>query len=156
MWGLLHRVGRYGSGGSPFSSTVCWSCRCMEGFLKIRGWDPILPGWCWLHEAQLISHQLAGLGFPHRAGRCRSGGLRFVPGLLELWRYGRICDPGMITYLPRVRRDHDVSPRNNSRSVLAPWAPANQQSASGVGISTPCGVVSTRGISVFGPGLLKL
>ena len=30
--------------------------------------------------------------------------------------------------------------------------PANQQSAIGVGVSTPCGAVSTRGITVFVSG----
>ena len=43
--GFPHRAGRYRPGGPPpFSSPVCWSCRCMEG-LPIRGWDHIPPGW---------------------------------------------------------------------------------------------------------------
>ena len=42
--GFPHRTGRYGAGVSPFSSPVCWSCRCREGFM-IRGWYIILPGW---------------------------------------------------------------------------------------------------------------
>ena len=33
---------------------------------------------------------------------------------------------------------------------------ANQQSAGGVGVSTPCGAVSNRGTTVFVPGVLKL
>ena len=45
--GFLHLAGRYRPGGPPFTSPICWSCRCMEIFL-IRGWDPILPGWRWL------------------------------------------------------------------------------------------------------------
>ena len=57
----------------------------MEGFL-IRGWDPIVPGWCWLYSR----------------------------------------------------------------------APANQRSARGVGVSTPIGAVSTRGITVCVPGLSEL
>ena len=32
----------------------------------------------------------------------------------------------------------------------------NQQSASEVGVSTPCGVVSTRGTTVFVPDLMEL
>ena len=32
----------------------------------------------------------------------------------------------------------------------------NQQSAGGVGVSTPCGAVSTRGTSVSVPGVLEL
>ena len=39
---------------------------------------------------------------------------------------------------------------------LAPRAPANQQSASGVGVSTPCGTVSTRGTTVFVLVVLQL
>ena len=39
---------------------------------------------------------------------------------------------------------------------LAPEASANQQSASGTGISTPCGAVSTREYFCYGFGLLEL
>ena len=39
----------------------------------------------------------------------------------------------MRPYPPRVRRDLDVGHRGNSRRALAPSAPANQQSVSGVG-----------------------
>ena len=35
-------------------------------------------------------------------------------------------------------------------------APANQRSAGGVGVSTPCGAFSTRGITVFVPSLSEL
>ena len=40
-------------------------------------------------------------------------------------------------------------------TLAARWlhAPANQQSPSGVGVSTPCGAVSTRAICVFVDGL---
>ena len=47
-------------------------------------------------------------------------------------------------------------------SVVRGWrwlysrAPTNQQSAGGVGVSTPCGAVSTRGITLFVPGLSEL
>ena len=30
--GFPHRAGRYRPGGSPLSSPVCWSCKCVEGF----------------------------------------------------------------------------------------------------------------------------
>ena len=39
-----HLAQRYRPGGSPFSSPVCWICRCMVG-LMILGGDLILPGW---------------------------------------------------------------------------------------------------------------
>ena len=50
--------------------------------------------------------------------------------------YGRISDPGMGPYY--------LTP-----VALAPRTPANQQSASGVGVFTPCGAVSTWGTTVF-------
>ena len=56
--------------------------------------------------------------------------------------YGRISDPGMGLYPPRV--------------ALVPRSPINQQSASGVGVATPYGDVSTRGIAVFVSGLFEL
>ena len=39
----------------------------------------------------------------------------FVPRLLGLYRYGRISDPGMAAYPPRLRRDFCVGPWGNSR-----------------------------------------
>ena len=66
----------------------------MEGFM-ILGLDIILPGWrcpykpevgvstpCWLVSTRRIT--------------------AFVPGLLELQLEGRISDPGMICYPPRL------------------------------------------------------
>ena len=41
--GFPHCAGRSRPGGSQFSSLICRSCKCMEGFL-IREWDIILPG----------------------------------------------------------------------------------------------------------------
>ena len=41
-----------------------------------------------------------------------------VPGLLEVQRYGRISDPGMRPYPPRVRRDLDVGP---GETLAARW-----------------------------------
>ena len=42
------------------------------------------------------------------------------------------------------------------RVVLALRAPANQRSARGIGVSTPCGAVSTRENSIFVPGVTEL
>ena len=58
------------------------------------------------------------------------------------WRYGGIYETGMGTYPPRV--------------ALALHAPANQRSARGIGISTPCGAVSTRENSIFAPGVPEI
>ena len=51
--------------------------------------------------------------------------------------FGGISDPEMGPYRPRVALAFFSSPSHNQRS------------AGGVGVSTPCGVVSTRGITVF-------
>lgn len=48
--GVPHRTGRYQPGGSLFSSSGCWCCRCMAGFL-VRGWDSTLPWRRWLQGA---------------------------------------------------------------------------------------------------------
>ena len=131
------------------------------------------------------------------------GKIRLVSGLLELYIYGRIFDPGMGHYHPRVRRHHDVlsrgatlaarwlhesqptinqpmgvgfphlagryrpggclfsslgcwSCRDTEEFIIRGWepilsgfglalcAPANQRSANGIGVSTPCGADSTR------------
>ena len=52
------------------------------------------PGAWWLHEPQLISNQLEGLRFPHRAGRYRLGGIdpdyhRFRPRfeVVDVWKF---------------------------------------------------------------------
>ena len=60
----------------------------------------------------------------------------FVPFSVELCMYhGRISDPGI---RPHHRR---VPPASRT--------PANQQSANEVGVSTPCGSISSPGIIVF-------
>ena len=75
----------------------------MEEILT-RGWGIILP-WCggtstlsqkailaarWLREPQPLSNQLVGLGFPHPAGRYRTGGSAFsspgVIGVVDIWK----------------------------------------------------------------------
>ena len=112
----------------------CWSCTCMEGCV-IRGWGLIIPGWRWLHDPQVW------VSTPFGEVSTR-GTTVFVPGLLELYMYGRISDPGMRPYPPRL--------------ALAPRTPANQRSCSGVGVSTPCRAVSTWGIAVFVPDSSEL
>ena len=64
----------------------------------------------------------------------------FVPGLPELQRCERISDPGRRPYPIRV--------------ALALRTPANQRSASGIGVSAQCVAILTRGITVFVPGFV--
>ena len=67
-----------------------------------------------------------------------------------------MSDPGMGPQPPRERRNLGLGRRSKHRRQLAPCAPANQQQASVVGVSTPCDAASTDGILVFIPGLLEL
>ena len=98
--GFPHRVGRYRPRRPPVLSPVYWICRSMERFL-IRGWDPVLPGWRWLHEPQPISYfvSASGVGVSTPCGAVSTGGtIVFVPDVLELQKYGRISHPGMGPY----------------------------------------------------------
>ena len=56
--------------------------------------------------------------------------------------YGRNYDPAMGPYFPRV--------------PPTPRTPANQQSASAIGVSTTCGAVSTRWTTRFHPHVMEL
>ena len=143
--------------GICVSSPVCWSGRYMKVFL-MRGWEIIFPG-CgetsvlarratlaarWLHEPQPISHHPVGLGFPHPAGRYRPRGYAFSsPG----------CSSCRDVEDFLIRTREPILPGMRSLYVRSP---ANQRSASGTGVSTPCGTVSTRGICVFVPRLSEL
>ena len=161
----------------PFSSPFCWSCRCIGRFL-IRGWDLVLLGWRWLYEPQI------GGSTPCRA-LSTQGGTVFVPGLLELWICGRVSGPGMgscsapggasstnlkFGFPCRAGRYRPGGPPFSSTvcwncrytegfmirgcyHILPHWCWLyNPQ----VGVSTPCGAVSTRGTTAFVPGLLEL
>ena len=70
--------------------------------------------------------------------------------------YGEIYYPGIKHYPLHVQQDVDVGQMGNSRRELASQDSANQQPACGVGVSTPCGAVLTRTVSVFVAGLLVL
>ena len=75
-WSFYTVVGGIDRGDHRFFP-VCWSCRCTEANL-IRGRDLILPRWRWLHETEVgVEQQPVALGFPHRTGRYRPGGLPF-------------------------------------------------------------------------------
>ena len=71
--GFPHRMGWYRPGGFPFSFPRCRSCRCVEGFRTVDG-GPIIPGCAVapMYEPQPTTDRPAVLGFPHRAGGCRS------------------------------------------------------------------------------------
>ena len=135
--GLLHRARRCRPVGSPFSSSVCWICTCLEEFM-IRGWGHIIPGWRWLYQLRPISNQPVGLGFPHRAGRCQPGGPPFSS---PVRRSCRCVEGFMIRGCGLILPGCGGSPRT----------PVNQRSTSGVGVVTPCAAVSIREISFSFP-----
>ena len=90
--GFPHSAGRNRPGGPPFSSPVCWNCRCTEIFM-IRGWDLVLPRCRRLYEPQV-----------EVCTPCGSVSIRTiaVPGFLELQIHGSISDTEMGPYPPRV------------------------------------------------------
>ena len=143
--GVSKPCGAVSTRGTSGSSPGCRSCRCMEVFV-IRGWRPILPGkrWLYVRAPGPISDRPVGLGFPHRAGRFRGGGSPFLfPGC-------RSCK-GMGGFLIR-----ECKPMVSGWRWIYSRAPANQRSACGLEFGTMCGAVSTRGITVFVPGLSEL
>lgn len=103
------------------------------------------PGWARssmggagsMYTPEPISDRPARLGFSNRARRYRPRGSHFfcsrAVGVLEVWEKVRTGDGAL--------------------SSPGGWfhvrAPANQQPAKGVGVSTPCKTVSTRGDTVF-------
>ena len=144
QWGRGFHTLRGGIDPGICVSLGCWSCRYVEGFLT-RGWELILPGVrCSMYDPPPISDRPVGLGFPHRAGRFRPGGSPFSSPGCRSCR----CMQGFL-----IRGWEPVVP---GWRWLYFRAPANQRTAGGVGVSTPCGAVSTRGITVFVPALSML
>ena len=131
--GFPHLPGRRRTGRSAFSSPGCWSCGDIEGFLY-RGWEIILPGCSGtsalsrgatldardgsMSLSQLEPSSWVGVSTPCGAVLARVICI-FFPGLLKLYRYGRISNPGIGNYPLRGRRDFGVGPRGNSRGAEA-------------------------------------
>ena len=67
---------------------------------------------------------------------------RMVGGVALLYMYRRLADPGIGLHL--------------SPAPLTPKATAYKLSGNEVGVSTPCGAVSARGVAVFVPGWSEL
>ena len=149
--GFSNPAGRYRPGGSSFSSLGCWS-KDMGGFLT-RGWELILPE-CggtsalsrgatlaagWLHEPEPISNHLVGLGFPNPAGRYRPGESAFsYPGCCSCRDMEGFLTRGWEIILIGIRWLY-------VRSL------SSQRSASGTGVCTTFGAVSTRGLPFSSP-----
>ena len=168
--GFPHHAGWYHPGGSPCSSPVSRSWRFMQGFV-IRGWDQILPGWRWLYEPQPISDQPEGLGIPHRAWEYRPGGSPVSsPNCFSCRCMERFdpCPP-RVPLAPRTPFccfENQVctdSWRTRSRTRLVLNLACGiynyysidrlyEMVITELGVSTPCGAVSTQGTTVFVPG----
>lgn len=131
-----HRDGRRRPWRSPFSSLGCWSCIYIYGRISNRGggrpYPPRLRRDLGIVSIGNLRHaetridsadqQLAnkgGVSTPCAAISLR-GITVVVPGLLELYMYGNIADPGMEPCGRLVRRDLDFVPRSKSRCTLAP------------------------------------
>ena len=142
--GFPHRTGRFRPGGSAFSSSGFRSCKGIKVFF-IRGWKPIFPGVPWLYVRSPANQQPAsgaGVSTPCGAVSTRETTV-FVPRLSELQMYGGSCDPGMGLCRPRVALILFSSPSQSAIGRRG-W------------VSTPCGAVSTRGITLFVTGLSEL
>ena len=142
--GFPHRSGRFPTGGSPFLSPGYRSFTCMEGFI-IRRWEPVLPGVRWFYvrfPANQRSANGAGVSTPFGAVYDR-GITALSPGCRNCTCMEGFLIRGWENILPGVR-----------------WFyvrfTANQRSSSGAGVSTPCGAISDRGITVFVPRLSEL
>ena len=108
--GFLYRVWRCRPGGSPFSSPVCLSCRCMAGFL-------ILPGCRWLHKPSQSAISRWGWDFHTAPGGIDPGDRRFRPwfiGVVDLWKDLRSGD-GILSSLGGAG---SISP---SQSAIGQW-----------------------------------
>ena len=142
--GLPHRAGRYQPGGFRFRPPFDRVVDAWKDFRTVDGALSSPDGAGSIYNPQTISGQPAVLGFPHRAWRRRPGRTLFLPTgwwsckyreifMIQAWSQG---------YPPRV--------------ALALRPPANQRSANGIGISTPCRAFSTREKYIFIPGVSAL
>ena len=114
--------------------------RCVEYFL-LRGWKLVLAGWRCLHEPKPISNQPVVLGLHTVPDGIDSGDRRFRPRCVgvDVWK------------------DFSSGDRTLSSPGGAGSTNPSQSAISQRGwVSTPCGVVSTRGTTVFVPVSLEL
>ena len=139
---LPHRAGRYRPGKPSLSSPACWSCRGTEIFLIHRGMGPYLSRVALAPRTPGSQQSVCGVGTSTPCGAVSTGGTTVFPPVCWSCR----C---MEAFL--IRRGPYPS-----RVTLAPRTPANQQSASVVRASTPCGAISNQGTAVFVQGLLEL
>ena len=111
-----------------------------------------------MSPSQSASSQ-CGWGFHTVLGGIDPGDPRFRPRVVGVsCRDVKISNPGMRTYPPWVRRDLEVVPRGNSKTLAARWHEPQPISNQPVGLEFPqhAGRYRPRGISVFVAGLLEL
>ena len=102
-----------------FSSPGFRRCRYLEGCLN-RGWENILPGLSTLYTSQSNSDRPLGLGFPHRAGRCRPGRTRFSsPGCQSCRDMEACLNRGWVPILPGCDGTERGLPRGSTPAARA-------------------------------------
>ena len=102
------------------------------------------PGVRWLHVRSQHNHLSAsGISVSTPCWAVSTRGITAFPSLSSCKWIGGLLIQGWKPILPGVRW-HFVR------------FPVSQRPASGAGVSTPCGAVSTRGITVFVPTLSEL
>ena len=136
------------SGWVPIFPVCDWT-----GGVK-RGRGPNLPELCSLYASQLISDRPVRLGFPHRAGRCRSGRTRlsspgcrsrgYAEGCMHWAWYPILCGAARLggsngdVYLSSPGYARSTRP---SKSAIGPW---------GWGFHTVRGGVHSRYLDLSG------
>ena len=128
----------------PFATVPLWHGGWVGWWVNglVGGWVcHAVRAWCLvgkLEEADVVLVRFArpvwGLGFPHRASRCRPGRTHSIPGcrgvVVEI--YEKTSESGMEPSPPRVRRDWGGQTKTGPyppRGALALRAPDNQRSA---------------------------
>ena len=114
----------------------------MEGYF-LRGGDLILSRWHWLHGVQPISNRPEwGWGFHAMRGGIHQWDHRIRPQCAGV--------AYVLDYF--LSRDVTLSFKGGADGMNSSQSAINQ---SGVGVSTPCGVVSPRWTTAFVLDLLK-
>ena len=136
-WGFHTLRGGIDPGDLRFRTRVVGAVDVWKDFSSGDG-NPSSPGCAGsMYDPQPVSNRPVGLGFPHRAGRFRPGeSPSSSPGCRSCKGIEVFLIRGWEPIFPGVRWFH-VRSR------------ANQRSACGAEVSTPCEAVSTRRISVY-------
>ena len=141
-----HCAGRFRRRGSPILSQAVGVVKVWNNF-QSRDGSLSFPGCVgsYMYDLQPISDRPVGLGFPHRAGRVRpAGDLCFRPrvvGVVEIWR--------------DFLSGHKKKSSPGGAGFIFEPQPISDRPA-GLGFPHHAGQFSTRGFTVFVPGMSEL